>query len=72
LKFVVSSQLFVDYKNWHEGYLSECRASLVSNTRLARAALDAGLDAFILTKPFTTRKWVPLLISALENHSIGG
>jgi dsRNA-specific ribonuclease len=69
LKFVVSSQLFVDHKNWHEGYLSERRASLVSNTRLASAALEAGLDAFILTKPFTARQWTPPLISQVENRS---
>ena len=71
LKFVVSSQLFVDHRNWHEGYLSVRRAGLVSNTRLARAALDAGLDAFILTKPFTARQWTPPLISVVENQCIG-
>lgn len=60
---------FVDHKIWHEGYLSECRAKLVSNTCLASAALGAGLDAFILTKPFTARQWNPPLISKLENHS---
>lgn len=69
LKFVVTSQLFADHKNWHEGYLSERRASLVSNTCLASAALDAGLDAFILTRPFTARQWIPPLISNIENYS---
>jgi dsRNA-specific ribonuclease len=72
LKFVISSQLFVDHKNWHEGYLSESRASLVSNTCLARAALDAGLDAFIQTKPFTAKHWTPPLISNAENYSPSG
>jgi dsRNA-specific ribonuclease len=72
LKFVVSSQLFVDHRNWHKGYLLVRRASLVSNTRLARAALDAGLNVFILTKPFTARQWTPPLISAVENQRIGG
>ena len=57
LKFIVSSQLFVDHQNWHEGYLSECRNGFVSNLRLAKAALDFGLDAFILTKSFAGRKW---------------
>ena len=71
LKFVISSQLFVDHGNWHEGYLSERRASLVSNTYLARAALSAGLDAFIRTKAFTARHWTPPLISDVENYSTG-
>jgi dsRNA-specific ribonuclease len=69
LKFVVSSQLFVDHKNWHEGYLSKRRACLVSNTCLASAALDAGLDAFILTKPFSPRQWTPPLISNVASYS---
>lgn len=56
LKFIVSTQLFVNHENWHEGYLSEDRAILVSNSRLARAALDTGLDSFILTKPFTGKR----------------
>jgi dsRNA-specific ribonuclease len=71
LKFVVSSQLFVDHKNWHEGYLSERRARLVSNTSLGTAALDAGLDAFIITKVFTAKHWTPPLISTAENYSTG-
>lgn len=56
LKFIMSTQLFVDHENWHEGYLSEGRAILVSNSSLARAALDTGLVSFILTKPFTSKK----------------
>ncbi|OOF92937.1 hypothetical protein ASPCADRAFT_54162 [Aspergillus carbonarius ITEM 5010] len=63
LKFTVSCQLFFEHPNWHEGYLSEGRDEIVQNPRLARAALDAGLDAFILTKMFTPRKWNAPLIS---------
>ena len=69
LKFIVSSQLFADYPNWHEGYLTEQRNSFVSNSRLAKAALDNGLDAFILTKSFASRKWDPPLISELVTNS---
>lgn len=71
LKFIVSSQLFVDHENWHEGYLSERRASLVSNSRLAKAALDVGLDAFILTKSFANRRWPHPRVSDLAAHSSG-
>ncbi|PWY93978.1 ATP-dependent helicase dcl2-1 [Aspergillus sclerotioniger CBS 115572] len=63
LKFTVSCQLFFQHPNWHEGYLSEGRDEIVQNPRLARAALDAGLDAFIMTKMFTPRKWNAPLIS---------
>jgi dsRNA-specific ribonuclease len=52
--------------NWHEGYLSRRRASLISNHRLARAALDVGLDQFIITETFKERGWIPLFISELE------
>ncbi|XRM45659.1 Dicer-like protein 2 [Aspergillus tubingensis] len=63
LKFTVSCQLFFQHPNWHEGYLSEGRDEIVQNSRLARAALDAGLDAFIMNKTFTPRKWTAPLIS---------
>jgi dsRNA-specific ribonuclease len=38
---------------WPEGYLSEKRESLVSNAKLRKAAMDRGLDRFILTKDGT-------------------
>ncbi|OBT60783.1 hypothetical protein VE03_09971 [Pseudogymnoascus sp. 23342-1-I1] len=63
LKFVVSTQLYADHPNWHEGYLSVRRNGLVCNTRLAKAAVDTGLDAYILTTPLLTRKWVARTIS---------
>lgn len=63
LKFTVSCQLFFEKPNWHEGYLSESRGKLIQNKRLARAALDTGLDSFILTKRFTPRKWDAPMIS---------
>lgn len=62
LKFTVSCQLFFRNTKWHEGYLSESRDKLIQNSRLARAALDTGIDTFILTSRFTPRKWAPPLI----------
>lgn len=67
LKFSVSCQLFFQHQNWHEGYLSEGRDMIVQNPRLAKAALDTGLDAYIITKLFTPRKWsAPLISEKLE------
>jgi dsRNA-specific ribonuclease len=71
LKFIVSIQLFVDHENWHEGYLTERRASLVSNPRLTKAALDVGLDAFILTKSFANRRWPHPMVSDLAAPASG-
>ncbi|KAJ5188990.1 hypothetical protein N7491_005312 [Penicillium cf. griseofulvum] len=67
LKFTVSCQLFFRNTKWHEGYLSESRDKLIQNTRLARAALDTGIDCFILTSRFTPRKWAaPLIRNKLD------
>ena len=63
LKFTASCQLFFKNPTWHEGYLSESRDRLVQNQNLARAALDTGLDKFILTNRFTPRKWSAPIIS---------
>lgn len=69
LKFTVSCQLYIQHPNWHEGYLSEGRDAIVQNNRLARAALDAGLDAFIVSKMFIPRKWNAPLISERVTHT---
>ena len=48
-----------------EGYLSIMESRIVSNSRLCRAAVETGLDKFILTKPFTGAKWRPMYIDDL-------
>lgn len=63
LKFTVSCQLFLQNPNWHEGYLSAGRDAIVQNNRLARAALDTGLDAYIMAQMFIPRKWIAPTIS---------
>ncbi|KAH8433816.1 Dicer-like protein 2 [Aspergillus melleus] len=68
LKYIVSCRLFYEHGNWHEGYLSERRDSIVNNSRLAQAALELGLDSFILTKSFTPRHWKAPLISEKTTH----
>ncbi len=52
---------------WPEGYLSAKKDAIVSNSRLCKAAIDRGLDKFILVKPFTGNKWRPLYIDELLN-----
>lgn len=65
LKFVVAIQLFATKTKWHEGYLSAARDCIVANSRLARAALDEGLDKYIITEPFSPRKWRASLVDDL-------
>jgi dsRNA-specific ribonuclease len=63
LKFMTSIHLTAAHPVWHEGLLSSSKDKIVSNNRLSRAALDMGLDKYILTKAFTGRKWRPTYIS---------
>lgn len=71
LKFVVAIQLFATKSKWHEGYLSAAKDCIVSNSRLARAALNEGLDKYIITEPFSPRKWRPKLVHELIKHGQG-
>ncbi len=71
LKICTSLQLLADYPLWHEGYLTARRDQIVSNSRLARAALQVGLDKFIITKTFTGRKWRPLYVQDMLNMAGG-
>ena len=70
LKYMTSLALIAGNLLWHEGILSHMKDHIVSNSSLASAALKAGLDRYILTTPFTGRKWRPLYNSTLiENQS---
>ncbi|KAL3458742.1 ribonuclease III domain-containing protein [Aspergillus heterothallicus] len=57
LKYIVSCQLFFHHPDWSEGDLSKARDQLVQNHRLTRAALNLGLDAFVLERRVNLRKW---------------
>jgi dsRNA-specific ribonuclease len=46
--------------------------SIVSNSRLCRAAIDRGLDEFVLTKSFTGSKWRPIYVEPLLEEREGG
>ncbi|TAQ90330.1 hypothetical protein B7494_g1341 [Chlorociboria aeruginascens] len=65
LKMSTSVQLMGEYPLWHEGYLSAKKDRLVANSRLARAAVEVGLDKFIITKAFTGHKWRPIYVEDL-------
>ena len=65
LKWCISLQLLAEHPSWHEGYLTTHKAQIVANPRLAQAAVDFGLDGYILTEAFTGRKWRPLYQSHL-------
>lgn len=69
LKLVVGFQLFCEKPNWHEGYLSKKKDLLVSNSRLAKAALKLELDSFIITELFKSKKWSPPFISDMEQET---
>ena len=65
LKYFTSLTVMAGHLTWHEGILSGKKDHLVSNARLASAALELGLAKFIRTTPFTGRKWRPLYNSKL-------
>jgi dsRNA-specific ribonuclease len=65
LKMCTSVQLMAEYPLWHEGYLSAKKDRLIANSRLSRAAIETGLDKFIITKAFTGYKWRPLYVEDL-------
>ncbi|GAB1736443.1 hypothetical protein NU219Hw_g7593t1 [Hortaea werneckii] len=65
LKFCAHLQVTAQHPTWPEGFLQLEKSRIVCNSTLTKAALKAGLDAFVLTKPFTGSKWRPPFISEL-------
>ena len=65
LKTCTSIQIAGEYPLWHEGYLSAKKDRIVSNARLAKAAIQTGLDKFIITKSFTGLRWRPMYVEDL-------
>ena len=66
LKFIVARQLFVNHTKWHVGNLTKQKVMIVSTRRLARAAIESGLDQFIITKRLNVWKWKPPQVSQME------
>ncbi|KAK4166157.1 dicer-like protein 2 [Cladorrhinum sp. PSN259] len=70
LKFCTSIYLCAKYMYWPEGYLSASKDKIISNSRLYRAAVEFGLDRYIIAKAFTQHKWRPMYVEDLiENAS---
>jgi dsRNA-specific ribonuclease len=63
LKHNVELQLLAQNHSWPEKYLTEQKDRVVCNTNLSKAALNAQLEPFILTKNFTANKWRPIYAS---------
>ncbi|KAI0096573.1 hypothetical protein F4814DRAFT_435161 [Daldinia grandis] len=62
LKLLTTATITANNPNFPEGYLDAIKMSIVSNARLCRAAVETGLDKFILKKEFTGAKWKPIYV----------
>ena len=65
LKHTTEMQVLAQHVTWPEAYLTVERDRIVRNSNLAKAAVAAGLDKYILTKMFTGTKWWPTYTSEL-------
>ncbi|KAL2803242.1 ribonuclease III domain-containing protein [Aspergillus granulosus] len=72
LKYIVSCQLFFAHDGWSEGDLSRKRDALVQNPRLTRAALELGLDAYVLERRINRRKWSAPTVSQKSGDCASG
>ena len=70
LKHYTELQVMSQHTHWPEAYMSLERDRIVRNTNLATAAVELGLDKYILTKPFTGTKWRPPYISDLLKEQL--
>ncbi|OJD18331.1 hypothetical protein AJ78_01644 [Emergomyces pasteurianus Ep9510] len=59
LKLHTTLQLAAANPIWHEGLLSRAKEKVISNKRLSYAAIETGLDKFILVDVFSGAKWRP-------------
>ncbi|KAK4098271.1 P-loop containing nucleoside triphosphate hydrolase protein [Parathielavia hyrcaniae] len=68
LKFCTTINCSAKYLKYPEGCLSPLKDKIVANSRLFRAAVEFGLDRYIIYKSFTLQKWRPTYVeSLLEN-----
>jgi dsRNA-specific ribonuclease len=70
LKFYACLQVFADPNNGHlpEGYLTIEAMNIENNARLQRAAIEIGLDKFMIHEPFIPKKWKPETCQSLEEQ----
>ena len=62
LKYYISVQVFYDRPNYPEKFLTAEKTRRVANATLANAALEKGLDKYIIRNAFTGFKWLPIRI----------
>ncbi|KAK4152741.1 hypothetical protein C8A00DRAFT_15990 [Chaetomidium leptoderma] len=68
LKFCTTINCCAKYLKYPEGCLSPLKDKIVSNSRLFRAAVEFGLDRYIIHKSFSLHKWRPTYVEdLLEN-----
>lgn len=65
LKTFTTASVSANCPNFPEGYLDAIKTNIVSNSRLCRAAVEAGIDRFILVETFTGAKWRPTYVEDL-------
>ncbi|KAK4122945.1 P-loop containing nucleoside triphosphate hydrolase protein [Parathielavia appendiculata] len=65
LKFSTTINCSAKYLKFPEGCLSPLKDKIVANSRLFRAAVDFGLDRYIIHKAFTLQKWRPPYVEDL-------
>lgn len=65
LKFLVSIHLYQAHRSWPEGYLSRAKDQ-------TRAGLEAKLDRYIVSEPFTGKKWAPAYVSNYSQPVVTG
>ncbi|KXT08533.1 hypothetical protein AC579_5406 [Pseudocercospora musae] len=71
LKHCAEIQVMAQHLKRPEAFLTSQRDKIVRNSTLAKAALQASLDEFIVSKPFTGAKWRPLLLSEMSGLDCG-
>ncbi|KAJ1963312.1 Dicer-like protein 1 [Dipsacomyces acuminosporus] len=59
LKFIVSTMVFINRPNDHEGLLSAVRDSIVNNANLYRLGRQHGLPEYVISQMFSKRDWRP-------------
>ncbi len=68
LKHLISCQVFFQHSHWQEHELTRARDQFVQNHRLTKAALRIGLDAFIIDRRTSIRRYTVPLISQSLGH----
>ncbi|KAK8039234.1 RNase3 domain-containing protein [Apiospora rasikravindrae] len=70
LKLLTAVNVTAHHPYYPEGYLSKKKDLIVSNSRLYRSAIENELDKYILTKPFTGKKWQPQCVEDFTSNAV--